>query len=463
MAEQFRTAHDTMGEMQIPVDALWGASTQRAVENFPVSGQPVPAEVVQAHAMLKWAAAVANEESGVVDAEVAAVIKQAADEVIAGELDDHFPVDVFQTGSGTSTNMNVNEVVANRAKQLLGEDLSSAKVHPNDHVNASQSSNDTFPTSVHVAVARVAKGELIPALTKLAASLRAKSETWSEVVKSGRTHLMDATPVTLGQEFGGYARQIELGIARVERALESVYELALGGTAVGTGLNCPPGFVDRVIGLMAERTGLPFREAEDHFEAQGARDALVEISGALKTVAASLNKIANDVRWLSSGPRTGLGELQLPEIQPGSSIMPGKVNPVIPESVRQVCAQVIGNDAAVTIGGMSGDLELNVMIPLMARNVIESERLLAAVSHVFVDKCIEGTEETGQGSVLVERSLMQVTALVPEIGYERSAGLAKKAHKEGKTLREVAVEDGVADETLDRVLDYKRMTEGGIL
>jgi fumarate hydratase, class II len=463
MADEFRTARDTMGEMQLPADALWGASTQRAVENFPVSGQPVPMEVVQAHAMLKWAAATANEERGVIDGTVADAIRRAADEVIDGDLDRHFPCDVFQTGSGTSTNMNVNEVVANRAKQLLGEDLSSTSVHPNDHVNASQSSNDTFPTSVHVAVARVAKQDLIPGLQHLAATLRDKAEEWKDVVKSGRTHLMDATPVTLGQEFGGYARQVELGIARVEKSLDSVYELALGGTAVGTGLNCPPGFVERVIALLSDRTGLPFREAEDHFEAQGARDALVEVSGALKTVAVSLIKIANDVRWLASGPRTGLAEIQLPEIQPGSSIMPGKVNPVIPESVRQVGAQVIGNDAAVTVGGLSGELELNVMIPLMARNVIESETLLASVSRVFVDKCLAGTEATDQGPMLVERSLMQVTALVPEIGYERSAELAKKAFKEDKTLREVALEDGVAEETLDRVLDYKRMTEGGIL
>ena len=463
MADEFRTAHDTMGEMQIPIDALWGASTQRAVENFPVSGQPVPMAVVHAHAMLKWAAATANEQAGAVEADVADAIRRAADEVIAGELDDHFPVDVFQTGSGTSTNMNVNEVVANRAKQLLGEDLSSSRVHPNDHVNASQSSNDTFPTSVHVAVAREAVQDLLPALRHLAETLRTKSREWEDVVKSGRTHLMDATPVTLGQEFGGYARQVELGIVRIERALDAIYELALGGTAVGTGLNCPPEFVDRVIALLAERTELPFREAEDHFEAQGARDALVEFSGALKTVASSLMKIANDVRWLASGPRTGLYEIQLPEIQPGSSIMPGKVNPVIPESVRQVAAQVIGNDAAVTVGGLSGELELNVMIPLMAANVISSEQLLASVSRVFVDKCLAGTEATEQGPELVEQSLMQVTALVPEIGYERSAGLAKQAFKEGKTLREVALEDGVDEATLDRTLDYKRMTEGGVL
>jgi fumarate hydratase, class II len=463
MSEQFRTAKDTMGEMQIPMDALWGASTQRAVENFPVSGIPVPFDVIHAHAMLKWAAAIANQESGVVDAEVADTIQRAADEVIAGNLDEHFPVDTFQTGSGTSTNMNVNEVVANRAKQLLGEDLTSARVHPNDHVNASQSSNDTFPTSVHVAVARVAKERLLPALEHLSAALHDKEAAWAEVVKSGRTHLMDATPVTLGQEFGGYARQVDLAIVRVTKALESVYELALGGTAVGTGLNCPPGFVDRVIALMAERTGLPFREAENHFAAQGAMDALVEMSGALRSVAASLYKIANDIRWLSSGPRTGLGELQLPEIQPGSSIMPGKVNPVIPESVRQVCAQVMGNDVAVGIGGMNGDLELNVMIPMMVRNVIESENLLANVSRVFVDKCIAGTEQTGAGTHYVERSLMQVTALVPELGYERSAELAKKAHKTGQTLREVALEEGVSEETLARVLDYKAMTQGGVL
>ena len=458
-----RTARDTMGEMTIPAGALWGASTQRAVENFPVSGQPVPHEVIAAHAMLKWAAATANEETGVVAADVAAAIRAAADEVIEGRHPDQFPVDVFQTGSGTSTNMNLNEVIANLAKLRLGEDLASARVHPNDHVNASQSSNDTFPTSVHLAVAIAAADVLLPALRRLAAALRRKSDEFAEVVKSGRTHLMDATPVTLGQEFGGYARQIELGVERVERALTSVHELALGGTAVGTGLNCPPGFVDRVIALLRERTGLPLVEAVDHFEAQGARDALVDVSGALRTVAVSLIKISNDVRWMASGPRTGLYELQLPEIQPGSSIMPGKVNPVIPESVRQVAAQVIGNDAATAIGGLSGELELNVMIPLMARNVLESERLLAAVADVFVEKCLDGTVATEEGPRLVERSLMQVTALVPEIGYERAAALAKTAHKEGITLREAALADGVDEALLDRVLDYLRMTQGGML
>jgi fumarate hydratase class II len=458
-----RTARDTMGEMTIPAGALWGASTQRAVENFPVSGQPIPPEVIAAHAMLKWAAATANEETGVVPPDVAAAIRAAADEVIAGRHPDQFPVDVFQTGSGTSTNMNLNEVIANLAKLRLGEDLSSARVHPNDHVNASQSSNDTFPTSVHLAVAIAADSTLIPALRRLAAALRRKSDEFRDVVKSGRTHLMDATPVTLGQEFGGYARQIELGVERIQRALTSVHELALGGTAVGTGLNCPPGFVDRMIALLRERTGLPLVEAVDHFEAQGSRDALVDISGALRTVAVSLIKISNDVRWMASGPRTGLYELQLPEIQPGSSIMPGKVNPVIPESVRQVAAQVIGNDAAVAIGGLSGELELNVMIPLMARNVLESERLLAAVSDVFVEKCLDGTSATEMGPILVERSLMQVTALVPEIGYERAAALAKTAHKQGLTLREAALADGVDAALLDRVLDYRRMAEGGML
>jgi fumarate hydratase, class II len=463
MSTPERIARDTMGEMTIPAGALWGASTQRAVENFPVSGQPVPMEVIAAHAMLKWAAATANEETGVVTPEVAAAIRAAADEIIDRQHDAQFPVDVFQTGSGTSTNMNLNEVIANLAKLRLDEDLTSDVVHPNDHVNASQSSNDTFPTSVHLAVAVTSAEVLLPALRRLAATLRTKADEFSGVVKSGRTHLMDATPVTLGQEFSGYARQIELGVERIERAMTTVHELALGGTAVGTGLNCPPGFVDRVIALLCERTGLPLREAEDHFEAQGSRDALVDISGALRTVAVSLIKIANDVRWMASGPRTGLYEIQLPEIQPGSSIMPGKVNPVIPESVRQVAAQVIGNDAAVAIGGLSGELELNVMIPLMARNVLESQRLLAAVSDVFVDKCLVGTTATDQGPILVERSLMQVTALVPEIGYERSAALAKTAHKQGITLREAAIADGVDEALLDRVLDYLAMTKGGML
>lgn len=463
MADDVRIAHDTMGEMELPTDALWGASTQRAVLNFPVSDTPVPIEIVHAMAMLKWAAATANEENDVVDGAVAAAIRDAADEVIDGRHDAQFPVDVFQTGSGTSTNMNVNEVLANRAKQLLGEPLESAAVHPNDHVNASQSSNDTFPSACHIATGTLVVNDLIPALEELAASLGRKAAQWADVVKPGRTHLMDATPVTLGQEFGGYERQVVLGIARLRRAMDSIEELALGGTAVGSGLNCPPGFAARAILLVAERTGITFREAEDHFEAQGSRDALVELSGACKVVAVSLIKIANDVRWLSSGPRTGIAEIQLPAIQPGSSIMPGKVNPVVPESVRQVGAQVIGNDAAVTVGGLSGELELNVMIPLMATNVVSSIKLLAAVSRIFVTKCLDGTEATEQGPRNVEQSLMQVTALVPEIGYERSAKLAKEAFAKGQTLREAAIEDGVDETTLDRVLDYQRMADGGIL
>ncbi len=463
MGEEYRTASDSMGEMRLPAHALWGSQTQRAVENFPVSGEGVPAEVVQALALVKWASATANEESEVVDAGLAKAIREAAEEVVRGDHDEQFPVDVFQTGSGTSTNMNLNEVIANRAGQLLGDELGSSRVHPNDHVNASQSSNDAFPSAVHIAAAELAGSQLLPALEALADTLRQKAREWVDITKPGRTHLMDAVPITLGQEFGGYARQITLGMERVRRALESVYELPLGGTAVGTGLNAPPAFASRAIGLIAERTGLPFREAEDHFEQQGARDALVDLSGSLKTVAVSLFKIANDVRWLSSGPRTGLNEINLPAIQPGSSIMPGKVNPVILESVRQVAAQVIGNDSATTVGGLAGELELNVMIPLIARNVIESLKLLAAVSSLFVDKCLRDATPTEMGPRYVERSLMSVTALAPEIGYERAARLAKLAMEQDKTLREVALADGIDEETLGRVLDHRRMAEGGIL
>jgi fumarate hydratase, class II len=461
--DDHRTAKDTMGEMRLPADALWGASTQRAVENFPVSGQGVPLDVIHSLALVKWAAAEVNAELGVVDRELADAIKTAADEVADGQHDAQFPVDVFQTGSGTSTNTNMNEVLANLAGLRLGDEIGSSRVHPNDHVNASQSSNDTFPSAVHIAAAVRTAGELIPALELLAMTLKAKSEEWTDVVKPGRTHLMDATPVTLGQEFGGYHRQVVLGMERLNLALESIHELPLGGTAVGTGLNAPPEFAPKAIELIAERTGIPFREAEDHFEQQGSRDALVDLSGALKTVAVSLFKISNDVRWMSSGPRTGLAEIQLPEIQPGSSIMPGKVNPVIPESVRQVAAQVIGNDVATTVGGLAGELELNVMIPLMARNVIESIRLLANVSALFSERCLRGTEATDQGPHYAERSLMSVTALAPEIGYERAAKLAKEAMESGRTLREVAEEDGVDEGLLDRVLDHRRQAEGGLL
>jgi fumarate hydratase, class II len=465
MVTEQRIARDTMGEMTIPAGALWGASTQRAVENFPVSGQPIPMEVIAAHAMLKWAAATANEESGVVTPDVAAAIRAAADEVIDRQHDEQFPVDVFQTGSGTSTNMNLNEVIANLAKLRLGEDLTSDRVHPNDHVNASQSSNDTFPTSVHLAVARTNADVLAPG----AASPRRhpcarKSDEFADVVKSGRTHLMDATPVTLGQEFAGYARQIELGVERVERADDHGARARARWHGRGHGPQLSrPGSSTASSSCCASAPGCRCARPRTTSRRRAHATRSSTSPARCASVAVSLIKIANDVRWMASGPRTGLYELQLPEIQPGSSIMPGKVNPVIPESVRQVAAQVIGNDAAVAIGGLSGELELNVMIPLMARNVLESQRLLAAVSDVFVDKCLVGTTATDQGPMLVERSLMQVTALVPEIGYERSAALAKTAHKQGTTLREAALADGVDEALLDRVLDYMRMTQGGML
>ena len=378
---EIRVERDSMGEVACPAGAYYGAQTQRAVQNFPISGQPIPRELIRALGLVKEAAAAFNHDQGVLTAEQHEAIARAAREVAEGELDEHFPCDVFQTGSGTSSNMNANEVIANRATELLGGELGSKLVHPNDHVNAGQSSNDVFPTAVHVAAYEAAERKLLPALEVLRASLAAKADELGEVVKSGRTHLMDATPVTLGQEFAGYARQVEQGAARVRDALTRVGELPLGGTATGTGLNNPPGMTEAVIARLRERTGLEaLREADDHFEAQGARDALVELSGACKVIAVSLTKVANDLRLAGSGPRTGIAELRLPEIQPGSSIMPAKVNPVIPESVTQVAAQVIGNDAAVTIGGMNGHFELNVYVPLIARNVLESIRLLATSS-----------------------------------------------------------------------------------
>jgi fumarate hydratase, class II len=462
-----RTERDSMGDMLVPASAYYGAQTQRAVENFPISGSGIPTEVVRALGIIKAAAAKVNHEHGVLDDDRYAAIDQAAQEVADGQLDEHFPVDVFQTGSGTSSNMNVNEVIANRAIELMGGTIGSKDpVHPNDHVNAGQSSNDVFPTAVHLAAYESAANGLLPALERLHQSLSTKAAEFSEVVKPGRTHLMDATPVTLGQEFSGYARQIELGAARVRAALERVAELPLGGTAVGTGLNALPEQTEAIIAELRERTGLDaLREADNHFEAQGARDALVELSGACKVIAVSLTKIANDLRWLGSGPRTGIGEIRLPEIQPGSSIMPGKVNPVICESVTQVAAQVIGNDAAVTVGGLSGNFELNVYIPLIARNVLESLRLLARSCSNFVDRCIAGiTADVERARELVEKDLAIVTALVPAIGYDMSAKLAKQAMAEDRPLREVVAEAGVlTDEELDRQLDIKRMTEGGVL
>ncbi|HWH31603.1 MAG TPA: class II fumarate hydratase [Egibacteraceae bacterium] len=461
-----RIERDSMGEMEVPASAYYGAQTQRAVENFPISGQPIPRELIRALGLIKASAAVVNHAKGVLSDEQFAAIAQAAQEVADGELDAHFPVDVFQTGSGTSSNMNANEVIANRATEILGGELGSKLVHPNDHVNAGQSSNDVFPTAVHVAAYTASVERLLPALETLRASLAAKADEFADVVKPGRTHLMDATPVTLGQEFSGYARQIELGAARVRAALERVAELPLGGTAVGTGLNAPEGMTEGVIAELRARTGIAeLREADNHFEAQGARDALVELSGAFKVIAVSLTKIANDVRWMGSGPRTGFGEIQLPEVQPGSSIMPAKVNPVIPESVTMVAAQVIGNDGAVTVGGLSGAFELNVYIPMMARNVLESGRLLATTCANFAAQCVDGiTANVERCWELSERNLSTVTALVPAIGYDKSAELAKKALKEDRPLREVVKEAGVLPEAdVDRILDTKKMTQGGVL
>ncbi len=464
---QTRTERDSMGPMEVPTEAYYGASTQRAVENFPISGQSIPPALISALGLIKASAAVVNLEQGAIDQRQHDAIVQAAEEVAGNEHDQHFVVDVFQTGSGTSSNMNANEVIANRAIEILGGELGSKDpVHPNDHVNAGQSSNDVFPSAVHVAAYVACAEDLLPALDVLHTSLSTKAAEFAEVVKPGRTHLMDATPVTLGQEFSGYARQVQLGQVRVRAALERIAELPLGGTAVGTGLNAPEGMTEGVLAELRRRTGIEaFREAENHFEAQGARDALVELSGALKVIAASLTKIANDIRWMGSGPRTGLGEIALPEIQPGSSIMPAKVNPVLPESVTQVAAQVIGNDAAVTVGGLSGAFELNVYIPMMARNVLESIALLAASCTNFAAQCVDGiTANAERCRELVEKDLATVTSLVPTIGYDRSAELAKKALKEDRPLREVVKEAGVlSDEEVDAALDLKRMTEGGVL
>ncbi|MDH5537865.1 MAG: class II fumarate hydratase [Rhizobacter sp.] len=462
---EYRIETDSMGELQVPTAAYYGAQTQRAVQNFPISGQPIPRALIKALGQIKAAAAGVNLRQGVIDREQFEAIDQAAREVIDGALDGHFVVDVFQTGSGTSSNMNANEVIANRAGELLGGAPGAGRIHPNDHVNAGQSSNDVFPTAVHVAACQACNDGLLPALACLHDALADKAVQFAPVVKSGRTHLMDAVPVTLGQEFSGYARQIALGRARVESALVRVAELPLGGTAVGTGLNAPAGMTAAVIADLRERTGLAMlREAENHFEAQAARDALVELSGALKVIAVSLTKIANDLRWMASGPRSGLMEIRLPEVQPGSSIMPAKVNPVIAESVVQVAAQVIGNDAAVTVGGLSGAFELNTTIPMMGRNVLESITLLTNSCRNFVDKCIAGIEaDPVRCAELVERNLSTVTALVPAIGYDAAARMATAALLQGRPLREVVkAESGLPADEVDRILDLKKMTQGGI-
>jgi fumarate hydratase class II len=445
-----RTLRDSLGEMEVPADALWGASTARAVANFPVSGERFPRRFVRALGLLKAAAAASNAELGVLDAARARAIEAAAREVAAGDLDAHFVVDVFQPGSGTSTNMNANEVIARRAEQLLG--AGAPRVHPNDHVNASQSSNDVMPSALHVAAREAIAHDLVPALRRVAAALREKAVAFDAVLKIGRTHLMDATPVRVGQEFAGWARQLEVAIARLEVAGDGLAELALGGTAVGTGINCPPGFAARAIELVSRDTGLAFREAIDHFEAQGARDAAV-----------ALFKIANDIRLLASGPRCGLGELLLPAVQPGSSIMPGKVNPVLCESVIQVAAQVVGNDAAVALGGMTGQLELNAMLPLIARNLLESIRLLANVSNAFEGRCLRGIEvDRERAATWLEQSLALATALVPAIGYDRAAEIAKEAAATGTTVREVALARGVLPAAeLAQLLDARAQTEAG--
>ncbi len=443
-SDQFRIEHDTMGEVRVPVNALWRAQTQRAVENFPISGRPLERTQIRAMGLLKAACAQVNKDLGLLDAEKADAIVAAATEIAEGKHDAEFPIDVFQTGSGTSSNMNANEVIASIAKN------NGVEIHPNDHVNMSQSSNDTFPTATHVAATEAAVTDLIPALQYLHEALAAKATEWKTVVKSGRTHLMDAVPVTLGQEFGGYARQIEAGIERVQSVLPRLGELPIGGTAVGTGLNAPDGFGPKVVAELVKSTGVDaLTPAKDSFEAQAARDGLVEASGALRTIAVSLTKIANDIRWMGSGPLTGLGELRLPDLQPGSSIMPGKVNPVLPEAATQVAAQVVGNDAAIAWGGAAGAFELNVYIPMMARNLLESLTLLANVSRLFVDKCVAGLEANDEHlKQLAESSPSIVTPLNSAIGYEEAAAVAKQALKEKKTIREVVVERGLVPEKL---------------
>jgi len=457
---EFRIEHDSMGEVRVPAHAKWRAQTQRAVENFPVSGQRLERAHIEALARIKGAAAKVNAELKVLDPDIAAAIQEAAAEVAAGRWDEHFPVDVFQTGSGTSSNMNTNEVIATLATERLG-----SEVHPNDHVNASQSSNDVFPSSIHIAATAAVTADLIPALDHLAESLGRKSAEFAEVVKSGRTHLMDATPVTLGQEFGGYAAQVRYGVERLRASLPRLAELPLGGTAVGTGINTPPGFSAAVIAEVASATGLPLTEARDHFEAQGARDGLVETSGQLRTIAVSLTKISNDLRWMASGPRTGLAEINLPDLQPGSSIMPGKVNPVIPEAVLMVAAQVTGNDTTVATAGAAGNFELNVMLPVMAKNLLESVRLLANASRLLADRTVDGiTANVERARAYAESSPSVVTPLNKYIGYEEAAKVAKRSLKDGTTIRETVLASGYVErgdltvEQLDEALDVLRMT-----
>jgi fumarate hydratase class II len=461
---EYRIEHDTMGEVKVPKDALYRAQTQRAVENFPISGTTLERAHIAALAQIKKSAAQANAKLGVLDQAIADAIASAADEVIAGKHDGEFPVDIFQTGSGTSSNMNMNEVLATLATARLG-----SPVHPNDHVNASQSSNDVFPTSVHVAVTSALIHDLLPSLDHLAKAFEVKAELWKTVVKAGRTHLMDATPVTLGQEFGGYAAQIRYGIERVQATIARTAEVPLGGTAVGTGINTPKGFPQEVLRLLAAETGLPVTEARNHFEAQGARDGLVEASGALRVLAVSLTKINNDLRWMGSGPNAGIAEIHIPDLQPGSSIMPGKVNPVIPEAVMMVCARVIGNDSTVAWAGATGNFELNVAIPVMGNALLESIRLLSNSMRLLADKTVDGLEaNVERARALAESSPSIVTPLNKYIGYEAAAKIAKHSVAKGLTVREATIELGYVDgekltmEQLDKALDVLSMTHPGL-
>jgi fumarate hydratase, class II len=461
----FRIERDSMGEFQVPDDAYYGAQTARAVANFPISGLHFPRPFIRAMGAIKHAAATVNEALGAVDAERAQAIRQASNEVIDGTLDSQFPVDIFQTGSGTSTNMNTNEVVAGRANEILtGTRGGKSPVHPNDHVNYGQSSNDTIPTAIHVAVAVEVNETLLPALRRLHGALDAKAKAWDDVIKIGRTHLMDATPIRMGQEAGAWARQVELSIARVEGTLPRLYELAQGGTAVGTGLNTHPEFGGRVAAELSSRFGLPFREADNHCEAQHSRDACAELAGQLATVATSLLKIANDIRWLSSGPRCGFGEIKLPSIQPGSSIMPGKVNPVMCEALMMVSSQVMGNANAVQIANTHGNLDLNVMMPVIVRNLLESVTFMGRGVDAFVERAVEGMEaNVEKAESYVEWSLSMVTSLAPVIGYDKAADIAKRSIKEKKTVRALCEElEVLTGDELDRLLDARTMTEPGI-
>ncbi len=458
-----RIERDTMGELEVPAQAYYGVQTARAIRNFPISGLRFPRSFIRAMGLIKWGAAVVNESLGLLDRKVADAIKTASWEIVEGRWDTEFPVDIFQTGSGTSTNMNTNEVIANRATELLGGARGSKLVHPNDHVNLGQSSNDVIPTAIHVAAVELMQARLLPSLLRLQRALAGKAKEFDKIVKIGRTHLQDATPIRLGQEFGGYARQIELGIQRVQAAQRALSEVALGGTAVGTGLNAHPRFASRVMALVSKQVGVRLQEAYNHFEAQSAQDSVVEASGALRVVAVSLMKIANDVRWLGSGPRCGLGELLLPETQPGSSIMPGKVNPVIAESVTMVAAQVIGNDVTITVGGQAANFELIVMLPVMAHNLLQSIELLASASENFSARCIEGLRaDEKRCRDFIEQSLAMCTGLAPEIGYDAAAAISKEAYKTGRTVREVAAGKQILPaKKLDALLDPWRMTKPG--